>query len=171
LAVAEHFRFIPCKIRSWTGYYARIEGDSAVFHVRWIDGRFQTVVYWNHGDTTAVCLAVDTPDTRALTNAVLRGKRLLSGNEGGSYQINEFGQVLVPSSSGDGRRVMVGEITGSLQFHNPYNAGQIFTLADDDGLAVGDHWSLPYVGMPFNLSKRSQIYYSGRRRCAMVCHH
>jgi len=159
LAIAQDFRFTPCRIRSWTGYYARIEGDSAVFHVQWINGRFQTIVYWHRDDARATCVAVDTPDMRALTEAVLRGKRLMGSHEGGSYQINEFAQVLVPSSTGDQKRVLGGEVTGTLRFHNPYNAGQIFTLADDNGLSPGDLWPFPYIGMPFHLSKRSFIYY------------
>jgi hypothetical protein len=131
-----------------------------VFHVQWINGLFQTIMYWHREDTRAICTAVDTPAVRALTDAVSQGKRLMHGSEGGSYQINEFGQVLVPSSAGDHRRVLVGEVTGLLQFHNPYEVGQIFTLADDTNLSPGNPWSLPYVGMPFNLSSRGSLIYT-----------
>lgn len=34
-----------------------------------------------------------------------------------------------------------------------------FDLADDDALSAGAAWDLPYVGVPHQLSKRSELYF------------
>ena len=151
-------QFKPIQNRTWTGRYARIPGDISVFRVASISSRYQTAVYLVQDDAKATCVAVDTPAIRKLTEAVSRAKQQLGGGSGGSFQINEFGQVLVPASRG-GQRMIAGEVSGPLCFHNPFEDGETFCLGDAEGLSTGDDWSLPYVGMPYNLSKRHQIYY------------
>lgn len=104
-----------------------------------------------------MCVAHDDPSVKHLVANVVQAKREMGGNHGGSFQINEFGQVLVPASDGRGQRMLVGETRGSLRFDHP-DEGRTFTLADSLGLTRGDAWPLPYIGMPFNLSRRSRVY-------------
>lgn len=117
------------------------------------------MVYWCREDGDGKCWAADGEAIRKLTRAVLAGKRFLGGGDGGSFQINEFGQVLVPSPKGDGRCALVGEITGRMLLCNPFEDEGSIDLADASGLECGDPWPKPYVGIPHNLSGRSQIYF------------
>jgi len=94
----------------------------------------------------------------ALGGAVNATKRELVGIGGGSFLINEHGQVLVPASDGGGDVMLAGEIEGELEFENPFEHGTTFNLADDKELSVGDAWDRPYLGMWYNLSKYSRIY-------------
>lgn len=155
-------QFKPAKLKPWTGRYDRIPGDSSVLHVKTVktvNGRLKTVLYWAREDARATCVAVDCAEMRYLTEAVDQAKRRLGGNHGGSFQINEFGQVLVPSSQGGNCRLLAGEVVGTLSFQNAFEDGQTFSFDGVDGLSTGDEWRLPYVGMPFHLSSRSQIYF------------
>jgi hypothetical protein len=104
-------------------------------------------------------VAVDSPAVRQLTDAVTTAKRQLGGTAGGSFQINEFGQVLVPASDNSGRRLLVGELKGSILFRDPFRDDTIIDLGDVRGLRCGDAWPKPYVGCPYNLNGRSQIYF------------
>lgn len=151
--------FTACRSRSWEGRYGRIPGDRTVFHIQTCDGRPSPVILWGRDDGVGTCVAVDAPAVRQLTQAVMAAKRQLGGGGGGSFQVNEFGQVIVPSSNGGGRRMLVGELSGPLLFHDPFEDDGVFDLSDVSGLRCGDPWPKPYVGFPFNLSKRSQIYF------------
>jgi hypothetical protein len=93
-----------------------------------------------------------------LASAVNCGKRLLGAPAGGSFVINEFGQVLVPAPAGDGAIAVVGEWRGSLEFTDSLHGG-MFDLAPTVPLAAGDHWVLPYLGVPYRLSGRDEIYF------------
>jgi hypothetical protein len=84
-----------------------------------------------------------------LTAAVIESKRACGGSGGGAFQINEFGQVLVPASDLDDRRMLAGELLAPLRFENPFAPHQPIDLAGDAYLQSGDPWKLPYVGMPF----------------------
>ena len=152
------FQFKPIGPNIWTGRYSRIPGESSVLHVRSVLGALTTVVYLTQQDSTATCVALESAAVQSLTGAVSSAKQRLSGHLGGSFQINEYGQVLVPASRGR-RRMIVGEVFGELQFQDPLNDGAVFSLNKADGFAPGDSWPRPYVGMPFNLSGRSQIYF------------
>jgi hypothetical protein len=99
-----------------------------------------------------------------LAMAVNRGKRLLGGPDGGSFAINEFGQVLVPSSVGGGRAALVGEWDGALEFADPLRGGT-FDLAPGKPLVNGDLWELPYLGIPYHLSSRGEIYFWDEDAC------
>jgi hypothetical protein len=104
-------------------------------------------------------VAVDSAAVRQLTAAVIAAKRRLGGTGGGSFQINEFGQVLVPASDNSGQRLIVGELSGSILFKDPFQDDMLIDLGDVRGLRCGDPWPKPYVGCPYNLSGRSQIYF------------
>ena len=145
-------------MRPWKGRYARIPGDTAVLHIVRVDGQLRVALLWNIDEDRGTCVAVDGQAVRSLVEAVSNAKQKMGGGQGGSFQINEFGQVLVPASTGGGRRMFVGELLGDLPFEDPFDNGT-FTLGDDSGMSTGDNWPLPYVGMPFNLNGRSKVYF------------
>jgi hypothetical protein len=157
--MSKSLTFTTCRARSWEGRYARIPGDRTVFHIQTSSGRLCPVILWHREDGVGTCAAVDAPAVRQLTQAVTAAKQQLGGGGGGSFQINEFGQVLVPASDGSGRRLLVGELNGSLIFQDPFDDNGLIDLSDTSGLRCGDPWPKPYVGFPYNLSKRSQIYF------------
>ena len=152
------FSFEPIPPRAWSGRYGRIPGDTTALHVKRINGSPKVVVFWHTGEGTCACNAVVGHHERSLADAVIKAKRAMGGKMGGSFQINEFGQVLVPATDGAGQRMLAGRALGSLRFEDPLNGGT-FTLGDDSGLSTGDSWRLPYLGIPHNLSRRSKLYF------------
>ena len=141
--------------RVWTGRYKRIAGDSTAFHIR----KDWPVIKWKKDGSVGICEMVECGAARELLRAVKNGKRHFGYNCGGSFLINEYGQILVPSPRGDGRQVLVGEWTGPLEFENPFSDGQTFDLLDDRHLGPGDWWNRPYVGIAYNLSSWDEIYF------------
>jgi hypothetical protein len=113
---------------------------------------------WVVGAEIGNCPMVVSGAAAELAEAVNWGKRLLGAPAGGSFVINEFGQVLVPSSAGDGRIALVGEWQGALEFTDALRGGT-FDLAPAKPLVNGDRWDLPYLGIPYHLSIRGEIYF------------
>jgi hypothetical protein len=111
---------------------------------------------------------VETAAARELVHAVIQGKGHFGYGGGGSFLINEYGQVLVPSPTGTCQQVLVGEWTGPLEFHNPFDGGT-FDITDDEGLEPGDAWDLPYVGVPHHLSKWDELYFWDELDQRKVC--
>ncbi|MBC7363220.1 MAG: hypothetical protein H5U07_01595 [Candidatus Aminicenantes bacterium] len=98
-----------------------------------------------------------------MAEAINEAKRILGSYGGGVFSINEYGQVIVPSVDGDGRRILVGEIEGPILLHNPFSESKNdkwINIADDSGLKCGDRWPFPYLGVVYRLSKNNQIYYT-----------
>lgn len=83
-------------------------------------------------------------------------KRRHHGQPGGSFLVNEYGDVIVPTRWG--KRFCVGKMSGSLRFISSDN-GRLVDLSDDSNLDLGDPWELPYVGMVYHLSARGRLYY------------
>jgi hypothetical protein len=150
--------FNPQGPRIWRGRYARIPGERTAFHVRRHDHGWWPFAVWAAGDEIASCPMLVGGPAAALAQAVNRGKRLLGAPIGGSFLINEFGQVLVPSSAGDGRVALVGEWDGALEFADTLRGG-VFDLAPAKPLVGGDRWDLPYLGVPYHLNLRGEIYF------------
>ncbi len=150
--------FTPCKIKKWIGRYGRVEGSVSVFHVKTVGGSKKLIITSVKDYTKAICEAQTLPAVNELIKAVIAGKKALGGDAGGSFQVNEFGQVLVPASDGSGQRVIVGEIKGTILFDDPLT-GKHIDLSDCTKLKSGDAWDRPYVGIPYNLSKASRIYF------------
>ena len=153
------FEFSATTPRPWLGRYARIPGETTVLHVRLTSGQWWPFVDWTVEDETAQCPMFDSDGAVALAAAVHEGKKFLGGTQGGAFLINEYGQTLVPSPLGDGKVALVGECSGALRFRDMFHAGATFDLADDRTLEPGAPWGRPYVGIPYNLSAASQIYF------------
>ncbi|PKK89036.1 MAG: hypothetical protein CVV64_16245 [Candidatus Wallbacteria bacterium HGW-Wallbacteria-1] len=75
---------------------------------------------------------------------------------GGSFHINEFGMVLVPSTKNWAEKRYIGDFTGSLEFYNP-DTDEIIQLKDDFGYKTGDLWDKPYIGGCFKLSYNDKV--------------
>jgi len=123
-----------------------------------VSGRWWPVVEWGVDGLVGECPMVDSPGVQALVSAVSAGKAFLGGGGGGAFLIDEYGQVLVPASN-DARVAIVGEWSGPLEFLDVLAGNGVIDLADDTGLEPGDAWTGPYVGVPHNLSGRSEIYF------------
>jgi hypothetical protein len=160
LKISKPFVFRACKPKRWFGKFSRVFGNTTVFRVRYDQEKkeFWPLVEWKYLGDTLLCTACKDYYISKLTEAVNKAKKIMSSIPGGSFIINEFGQVIVPSSCGDGTRMLVGEIDGAIVLENPWDGGYI-DLSDDSRLQVGDMWKKPYIGVRYNLSKRSQIYY------------
>ena len=158
------FSFVPSPPQPWSGRYTRIPGDTTAFHVRLIGRRWSPTVEWTVGNETALCPMVDVYGASDLADAVNAGKRFLRGSVGGAFLINEFGQVLVPDQSGDGDVVTVGECRGRLVFHDSLSGSGLFDMTDELRLTSGDKWERPYVGVAYNLSQGSEIYFRHQGR-------
>lgn len=154
------FEVAPVAPRVWSGRYARIPGETTALHVQRVDGKWRPVVKWALDDTTAVCPMRASDGATALASAVNRGKAFLSGGKGGSFLIDEHGQILVPASSrNDSCVAIVGECSGPLDFKNSAAGRGTFDLADDNDLNPGDIWDRPYVGVQHQLSRRGELYF------------
>ena len=155
------FSFKACNLKSWCGRYNIIPGQTTTFKIKFSLEKqaFWPIVEWDRFDETLFCPACEASRSiKELVEAVNGAKIKISRRPGGTFIINEFGQVIVPSSWGDGKRVLVGEVDGVLLFENPSD-GSIIDLSDDTGLQIGDLWEKPYIGVKYNLNSRSNIYY------------
>lgn len=151
------FSFSERQPTRWLGRYRRIEGRESVFHVRWDD----TVdILWRDSRDEAHCPAVMSGELKKLANCTNAVKRMHTGQPGGAFLINEFGQVISPVAAPPWHYFYVGDCTGVPAFRYP--DGGRFTLNDDDGLEIGDQWDPPYVGIAHNLSARNRIYFQKR---------
>ncbi|GBD30579.1 hypothetical protein HRbin32_01687 [bacterium HR32] len=148
-------KFRPVGPKEWGGFYKRIPGKDTAYHVRsgTVFCLWERRRYWR-----LWCAMVGSAAADELVRAVREGKRFFGYSGGGSFLINEYGQVLVPSPAGDGRQALVGEWMGSLEFVDPLN-NEVFDMADDGGLELGDPWLRPYVGVPHHLSRRDELYF------------
>lgn len=156
------FSFKACNINPWCGRYNRIPGQTTTFKIKFSIEKqaFWPINEWNRFDETLFCPACETTSRgiEDLVEAVNEAKISISGNPGGIFVINEFGQVVAPSSWGDVKRLLVGEVEGVLLFENPSD-GSIIDLSDDTGLQISDLWEKPYIGVKYNLNRSSNIYY------------
>lgn len=153
-------KFLKSNMSLWKGRYSRIEGHSPVFHVRWNDacGGWGICIDWDKRNGRY--FAVKSTDMDELADAVSEAKRKMEGSDGGSFQVNEFGQVLVPSNKdGDRRRKLAGEISGGIEFRDLEDDGDSFVLPGSARYETMGLWDLPYIGMPFILNADGRICY------------
>lgn len=154
------FDFVKPKI--WSGRYSRIMGNESVFHLKRMGGELWPVIVWVKDDLELTCVAVESDAVRQLSRAVAQGKKFLGGSGAGSFQINEYGQVIVPASDGGGERAVVGEYRGPLLFENPdceRRKDRVIDLSETSGLSTGEPWTRPYIGTRYQLHRSSKIYF------------
>ena len=150
-------RFIPhYPPRLWTGRYARIPGKQTAFHVS--SEGVLTAEWTDHEeDEILTGRILDTPETQALGKALNETKSSHAGSPGGSFLINEYGEIICPIAGGS-QRYYVGQLRGEITVQNPVSGGTL-TLAPPRETTPGTRWRGPYVGMPFNLSGDDRIYF------------
>lgn len=137
----------------WTGIYNRLIGGSY-----WKVSDNKVKLEWNiNGDTKIILDLEKSSAMYELAEAVNDAKYQLGGAAGGSFIINEFKQVIVPSVEGNTRRLFIGEIEGKLRLFNP-EYYEIIDISDDSLFSCGDRWTYPYIGVVYNLSKYNKIY-------------
>jgi hypothetical protein len=150
------FQFHTNGIEEWVGRYCRIPGDLSVFKVVFTGGRYVIQAFIETVEGRVTFETAQTQGTEQLISAINAVKWRYNHQPGGSFVVNEYGQVLVPTRAG--KRFCVGKITGVMLLRN-VDTQEIVDLSDDAGLRPGDPWDLPYVGLAYRLSCRSQIYY------------
>lgn len=149
------FQFDACAPREWTGRYRRPMGGESAYHV---DTNGTIEVRWSDGEYDFECPVIVTKNSQAMARAVNETKRRHAGHPGGTFVINEFGQVLTPIQNSR-QRFIVGEVRGTLWFESPWKDDERLSLNAQDGLACGDEWKLPYLGLQYQLSAGSEIYF------------
>ena len=157
-----NFTFHPCSPKVWNGRYKITKSNENVFHLKHNQnlGQWWPTINLVDGFDTGYCPAVDAGNLRELANSVNSVKNTYHFNDGGSFLINEFGQVIVPTI-GDGR-VLVGEIDGKILFENVLNGGLI-DLSDTSNISFGDPWTLPYIGIPYNYDPSGGVLFQERK--------
>jgi hypothetical protein len=153
------FLFEPITpFREWNGFYSRIPGHTTTFTITYNTdyASFWPIIRHNTDDGLLICPALEGGDVELLIETINEAKMQMTGQQGGSFCINEFGQVIVPSSDGDGMRLLVGQCEGVLLFEGE---DEIIDLSDDCGLDTGDCWEKPYIGMKYQLHRDSFVYY------------
>lgn len=152
----EVFRFRKIGPHKWLGRYRKPLGEESVYH---ISARDEIEVRWRDPDLffKYECPVKETPAVKAMAEAINSAKHRYAGQKGGSFVINEFGQVITPIAKSPDR-FLVGEAYGPLYFDDlKDNSGKI-CLQDDD-LECGDDWNRPYVGMKYQLHAADHIYF------------
>jgi hypothetical protein len=152
---SEIFRFEPVDPRPWLGRYKRPKGEESAYHVG-VDNRIE--VRWKDGDDDLTSPVEATPGAQQLAKAVNAVKRKQCGLAGGSFVINEFGQVLCPIQK-TFDRFLVGHAAGLLRFEDASEDGVYRSIGEDSDLVCGDEWNLPYIGMQYQLAAGGWIYF------------
>jgi hypothetical protein len=153
----EAFRFKKIGPRKWLGRYRKPVGEESVYHVT---ARNEIEVRWKDPDLffTYECSVKETLAVNAMAEEINSTKLRYAGRKGGSFVINEFGQVICPiANSSD--RYLVGESDGPLYFKDEKNGSGKICLCDCDRLTCGDDWDRPYIGMKYQLHAGDHIYF------------
>lgn len=117
--------------------------------VRWWDGNDQIVAFPTFGSGS------EEGAHGLLVEAVNQAKVVGSGQRGGGFRINEFGQVVVPTGLGGASSARcVGQCLGSMTFEDP--DGERFDLSDG-GMEVGDVWTKPVVAFRYVVHDNNTI--------------
>lgn len=146
------FQFQPIKGRLWKGRYRKPVGKEPTYHV---SAQGDVNLIWYDDGLKAKCPVIVSSAVEKMAKAVNTIKREKAGQSGGSFVINEFGQVISPiMESRD--RYLVGECEGILYFENSMNKSEKTSL-DGSGLKLGAEWKKPYIGMAYNLDQNNRI--------------
>ena len=141
----------------WDGYFGRAPDHPYAFHIRPHNLR----KFWPHADWIMPAAHLEIPfvqapnqpydvaprDLSVAVNDAL--KRNAPGRFDGTFLINEFGNVLVPSR--DSSQILhVGDWHGPIWLEDAYSpAADPIELYGVEGLVIGDAWKRPYVGSSY----------------------
>lgn len=150
------FQFRTSGIQEWAGRYYRIPGELSVFRVLSSGGRYVVQAFIQTSEGNVICQTLQSQAVEKMIATINTVKRCYNRQPGGSFLLNEYGQVLVPTQTG--QRFYVGQTTGTMLMRN-VDTHEIVDLSDDVGLGTGDPWEMPYVGAVYNLNQRSYLYY------------
>jgi len=139
----------------WLGRYRRPMGQESCYHIS-SSGAIE--VRWQDDGYNFNCPVINTPAIEDLAASINEIKRKMTGVAGGSFVINEFGQVIVPIYQSTDR-FLVGQATGRMWFQDPWESSRRLCLDLDEAAQCGDDWNLPYLGMQYQLSAAGRIYY------------
>lgn len=143
--------------RPWVGRYSRIPGKEPAFHVS-ATGVI-TAQWTDHVEDELLTAKIqDSAAATAMVKALNETKSAHTEKPGGSFLINEYGQVICPVA-GSRDRYLVGDLQGVPLFVHPVNGG-ILSLAPPKTTSAGAVWRGPYIGMKFNLSHDDRIYFN-----------
>lgn len=149
--------FEACRPAIWEGRYARVAGKNSMFHLISYDGEYRPNILWETEDGKGTCWAQPSDPVRELSEAVRHGKGQTGGTSG-AFTINEYGQVIVPSTSERGMQHIVGRWHGELRFASPFHDdGQYITLENIWDCEPGEPWKLPYIGIPHVMNAEGEI--------------
>ncbi len=159
---SKNFRFRPQSPSLWLGrftpYSPRHAGNLLCLGR---EAGALPLLAWRRGGAEDRLPAEAGLSARALSDAVLAGRRLLAGGAHGHgeayFSINEFGQVLVVDEGAPGRAALCGEVEDLPRFVD--GDGSRLDLSRDPGLEPGEAWGLPLLGCPFYLSRRTRLYF------------
>lgn len=143
----------------WKWHYDKPVGKEPVFHVN-VHNEIHIVQRDDYD--TFLYTTEQTAEIRQLAKIINKCKEECGGCRGGSFCINEYGQVIVPlmpRKDQYGRITQwrapryVGEISGDIDFYD----GRI-KVSLNSILKRGAPWPFPYLGMKYRLSNRNIIY-------------
>jgi hypothetical protein len=135
--------YAPSNVNRDAKYTLKIDRDSGQWavHLAYNEPTGWQYLLWSH----------EHPHLAELVNAV---KVATNGREGGQFYINEFGHVLVTSSSG--RLRFGGKHDQYIEFD--YDGGTIGPVPPE-GLEPGDEWPGPHVGVAYKLAAGGRDIY------------
>ena len=150
------FQYIPASPRIWEGRYKIPKGEESAYHV---NSRGEINIRWRDKSSEYKynCPISDSEAVRHLAKAINTLKRRETGRAGGSFVINEFGQVICPVVNST-KRFSLGEVSGPLYFEDPWDDAYLLSL-DVNDLKCGVEWELPYIGIQYQLHSGDHIYF------------
>ena len=140
--------------RPFNGRYSVIPGDEPKFHV---NRNGEISIYWKRNGVELRSLAINDSNITTLAETINKIKGSLTRNPGGSFQINEYGRVVLPVKTKPIMYYYAGQLQGDMWFSDPEEDGKIFNLDADENMQTGDNWGKPYIGMPFKISNNGEI--------------
>lgn len=153
----EAFEFNRIRPERWQGRYRRPKGDESAYHV---DANGVITLRWRDIEQGYKfdCRVPGTPASQELAMAVNNLKRQKASWPGGTFTINEFGQVICPVQNSR-ERFIVGRAKGPLYFEDPWEDGKLISLFECDCLDCGDEWKRPYLGIQYQLHAGDHFYF------------
>ena len=146
----EEWGMIMPELTVFEGNCPKIVSKDAKYSVRFWEGEYVVGIVYESADEE-LWYPVNEKHGK-LVEMVNRVKTEVTGHPGGSFYINEFKQVIVPTTVTDGKYYISGEYKIPLQFvfENKFLSGDAINL-DGTSLSPGDEWVCPHVGIPYIL--------------------